>query len=97
MFDNRVIGQSLEQLSCKSFLYIGITLQVLSIDANTTSEKERLNNSVNCVDTSLLSSFKIFVEILFGPIDFKGSRDKTMFLISVLSAGLMKKVFMSIG
>ena len=29
-------------------------------------------------------------------IDFKGSRDKIMFLISVLLAGLMKKEFMSI-
>ena len=33
---------------------------------------------------------------LFGPIDFKGSRDKIMFLISVLSVGLMKKEFMLI-
>ena len=70
-------------------------MQVLSIDGKTPSEKERLNNSANWVDISLLSSFKIFVGMLFGPIDLRGSRDK-MFLISVLSVGLMKKVFMLI-
>ena len=32
----------------------------------------------------------------FGPIVFRGSRDKTMFSVSVLSVGLMKKEFMSI-
>ena len=59
-------------------------------------EKERLNNSANWVDISLLSSFKIFVGMLFGPIDLRGSRDKIMFLILVLSVGLMKKQFMLI-
>ena len=71
-------------------------MQVLSIDGKTPSEKERLNNSANWVDISLLSSFKIFVGMLFGPIDLRGSRDKIMFLISVLSVGLMKKEFMLI-
>ena len=32
----------------------------------------------------------------FGQINFRGSRDKTMFLVPVLSVGLMKKEFMSI-
>ena len=32
----------------------------------------------------------------FGPIVFRESRDKTMFLVPVLSVGLMKKEFMSI-
>ena len=73
-----------------------MALQVFSIDRKTPSEKERLNNSVNWVDTSLLSSFKIFVGILLGPTDFKESKDKIMLLISVLSVRLMKKEFMSI-
>ena len=47
-------------------------------------------------DVSLLNSFKIFVGILFGPIVFRVSRNKIMFLISVLSVGLMKKEFMLI-
>ena len=41
-------------------------------------------------------SFKIFFGILFGPIDFRGWRDKIMFLISVLSVGLMKKVYVNL-
>ena len=69
-------------------------MQILSIDGRTTSEKERLNNSPDWVDISLLSSFKIFVGILIEPIDLRGSRDKIMFLIPVFSAGLMKKEFM---
>ena len=66
-------------------------MQVLSIDGKTPSEKERLNNSANWIDISLLSSFEIFVGMLFGPTDRRGSRDKIMFLISVLPVGLMKK------
>ena len=69
-------------------------MQVLSIDGKTPSEKGRLNNSANWVDISLLSSLKIFVGIQFGPIDFREARDKIMFLISVLSVGLMKKEFL---
>ena len=37
--------------------------------------------TMNSFDISLLSSFKIFVGMLFEPIDFRGSREKIMFLI----------------
>ena len=35
------------------------------------SEKERLNNSENWFEISLLSNFKVFVRILLGPTDFR--------------------------
>ena len=69
----------------------------LQVEGKTPSEKERLKNAANWVDISSLSSLKIFVGILFGPIDFRGSRDRIMFLISILSFGLMKKKFMLTG
>ena len=42
--------------------------------------QKKKGNSAYWVDISLLSSFKIFVGILLGPIDLRGSRDKIMFL-----------------
>ena len=45
-----------------------MTSLAFSINENTPREKERLNRSVNRVETSLTSYFKFFVRMLFGPV-----------------------------
>lgn len=45
-----------------------MTSLAFSINENTPREKERLDRSVNWVETSLTSYFKFFVRMLFGPV-----------------------------
>ena len=74
-----------------------MTLLDFRNEGKTPSEKERLNNSDNWFEISLLSNFKIFVGILLGPTAFRGLRDKKIFLISILSTGFMEKELTSIS
>ena len=67
------------------------------IEGKIPCEKERLNSSDNWFEISLLNNFKISVGILLGPTAFRGLRDKTIFLISILSTGFMKKELISIS
>ena len=68
-----------------------MTLLDFRIEGKTPSEKEILHSSDNWFEIPLLSSFKIFIEILLGPTAFRGSRDKIMFLIFILSPDFLKK------
>ena len=62
----------------------------------TPDENDRLNNTVNWFEISLLSNFNILVGMLFGPMAFKGLRVEMISDISVLSVGDIKKEFTSI-
>ena len=93
---DKVIFLILEHLSLDSFLKMGMTLLDFRIEGKTLSEKESLNSSDNWFEILLLSNFKIFVGILVGPTAFRGSRDKMIFLISILSTGFVKKELISI-
>ena len=75
----------------ESFLCIGITLAVFSIEGKTPEEKEILNISDSWLEMSFLSNFNILIGILLGPTDLLESNKDTIFSISVLLVGLIKK------
>ena len=54
--------------------------------------EKRLKSSVNWDETSLINELRILVRILFGPITFEGLRNNIIFLTSISSVGLRKKV-----
>ena len=54
--------------------------------------EKRLKSSVNWDETSLINELRILVWILFGPIAFEGLRNNIIFLTSISSVGLRKKV-----
>ena len=83
----------MEQISFESFLWIGVTLLIFKIDGKTPDENERLNNSVNWNEISLLSNLRTLVGMLFGPFAFSGLRDEIISDTSVLSVGDTKKEF----
>ena len=62
----------------------------LRTEGKTPMQKEWLDSSVNWSVISLLCSFKIFAEILVESTSFRKLGDWIIFLVSVLSTGLMK-------
>ena len=61
------------------------------MDVKAPVEKETLKISESSVEISLLRSFSILVGILLGPVDFFGSREDMILIISYLPVGLRKK------
>ena len=59
-------------------------------------KRESLKSSVNWNETSLINNLRILVGILFQPTAFEGLRDNVIFLTSVSSVGLRKRVFILI-
>ena len=89
--DKSEIGRWFKKSSLESYLCTGITLEVLSIEGKTPEEKVILNISDSWLEMSFLSNFNILIGILLGPTDLLESNKDTIFSISVLLVGLIKK------
>ena len=69
-----------------------MTLLAFNINGKTPREKERLESSVSWDETALINNVRILVGILFRPIGFEGLRNNIIFLTSISSVGLRKKI-----
>ena len=77
----------MQQSNLEPFLKTGTTLAALSTDGKEPEEKERLNKSENCLETSCFRRIKILFEILKGPLALLMLREDMVLVISSLSVG----------
>ena len=74
----------------KSILWMGITSAIFKRVGKVPVIKERLSKSASCSKVSFLSTFKILLGILYGPLDLLISREERIILISSLLVGERK-------
>ena len=69
---------------------MGITSAIFKRVGKVPVIKERLSKSASCSKASFLSTFKILLWILYGPLDLLISREERIILISSLLVGERK-------
>ena len=77
----------MQQPNLELFLKTGTTLAVLTIDGKEPEEKQRLNKSASCIETSCFRRIKILFGILKGPQTLLILREDMKLAISSLSVG----------
>ena len=77
----------MQQSNLEPFLKTGTTLAALSTDRKQPEEKERLNKSASCLETSCFRKIKILFEILKGPLALLMLKEDMVLVISSLSVG----------